>query len=218
MNEKVAVATVRGIAYFHIVNMLKKHDISFLSLVPGTPVPPKVELVITTPQERHLVNFEQVLVFCSEDELDSLLNATKRLMLGKEAYKRIVIGIDPGEAIGLAVIADGKIIEQETCYSNQQLVLSIQKILKSVDYTLTKVIIKIGNGVAVYRDLLKELDYVLPMQIVLMVVDETRTNQPLKDRRHSRKVRHISSAIHIAGRLGNSVHRRPMIAASHTTQ
>jgi len=217
MNEKVAVATVRGIAYFHIVNMLKEHDISFVSLVPGTSVPPKVEVVITTPEEQHLVDFGQVLVFCGgEEELDSLLNATKRLILGKQAYKRIVVGIDPGETIGLAVIADGKIIEQETCYSSQQLVLSIQKILKSVNYSLTRVTIKMGNGVAVYRDLLRELDCVLPVQVVLMVVDETGTNRPLKE--HSRSRRHISSAIHIAGRLGNSVHRRPMIAASHTTQ
>jgi len=216
MNEKVAVATVRGVAYFHIVNMLKKHDISFVSLVPGALVPSEVEVVITTPEERHLVGFDQVLVFCGVEDLDSLLNATKRLMLGKQAYKRIVIGIDPGGAIGLAVIADGKIIEQETCYSSDQVVFSIQKILKSVNYNLTRVTVKIGNGVAVYSDLLRELDCVLPVQVVLMVVDEAGTNRPLKE--HSRSRRHISSAIHIAGRLGNSVHRRPMIAASHTTQ
>jgi hypothetical protein len=182
------------------------------------PIPPKVCLVITTPEERHLVDFERVLVFYCEEEMDSLINATKRLMLGKEAYGKIVIGIDPGEAMGLAVVADGKVIEQETCQSIHQLFLSIQKILKNVDYTLTSVTIKIGNGVPVYRDLLEELNCTLPSQVVLEVVDETKTNRPLKEHGHSRKVRHISSAIHIAGRLGNSVHRRPMIAASHTTQ
>ncbi|MCL2358709.1 MAG: hypothetical protein LBH74_03745 [Nitrososphaerota archaeon] len=218
MNKKVAVATVRGRAYFHIVNMLREHNISFTNLVPGMPIPPKVCLVITTPEERHLVDFERVLVFYCEEEMDSLINATKRLMLGKEAYGKIVIGIDPGEAMGLAVVADGKVIEQETCYSNQQLVLNIQRILKNINYALTSVTIKIGNGVPVYRDLLEELDYTLPAQVVLEVVGEAGTNRPLKEHRHSRKARHISSAIHIAGRLGNSVHRRPMIASNHTTQ
>jgi len=218
MNEKVAVATVLGRAYFHIVNMLKEHSIPFTSLVPGMSVPPKVCLIITTPEEQGLIDFNRVLVFCGVEEMDSLLSATKRLMLGKEAYKKIIIGIDPGEAMGLVVIADGKVIEQETCYSNQQLVLSIQRILKNINYTLTRVIIKIGNGVPVYRDLLKELNDTLPMEVVFEVVGEAGTNRPLKEHSHNREGRHISSAIHIAGRLGNSVHRRPMIAANHTTQ
>jgi hypothetical protein len=218
MNEKIAVATVRGKAYFHIVNMLREHNISFINLVPGAPIPPKVCLVITTPEERHLVDFERVLVFCCEEDLDSLLNATKQLMLGKEAYEKIVIGIDPGEAIGLAVIADGKVVEQEICYNSYQLLLGIQRSLKNISYTLTSVTIKVGNGVPVYRDLLEELNYALPAQVVLEVVSEVGTNRPLKEHKHSRKARHISSAIHIAGRLGNSVHRRPMIASNHTTK
>ncbi|MDR0372182.1 MAG: hypothetical protein LBI79_01265 [Nitrososphaerota archaeon] len=218
MNEKVAVATVCGRAYFHIINMFKEYNIPFTSLVPGRAVPAKVCLVITTPEEHHLIDFDRVLVFCGEEELDSLLNATKRLMLGKEAYEKIVIGIDPGEAIGLVTIADGKVIVEETCYSNHQMLLCIQKILKNIDYTLTNVTIKIGNGVPVYRDLLEELNYALPGQVVLEVVGEAGTNRPLKRHSRSRKIRHISSAIHIAGRLGNSVQRRPMIAANHTTQ
>jgi predicted RNase H-like nuclease (RuvC/YqgF family) len=32
--------------------------------------------------------------------------------LGKEAFEKIVIGIDPGVAIGLVEIADGKVIEE----------------------------------------------------------------------------------------------------------
>jgi hypothetical protein len=218
MNEKVAVATVRGKAYFHIVNMLREQNIPFTSLIPGEAVPPKVKLVITTEQERHLIDFQRVLIFSGEDELDSLLSETKRLLLGKDAYEKIVIGVDPGEAIGLAVVADGKVIAEETCYSNHELLWSIQKIIKNVNYTLTSVTVKIGNGVPVYRELLEDLDYALPAQVVLEVVGEAGTNRPLKAHRRSRKVRHISSAIHIAGRLGNSVHRRPMIAANHTTQ
>ena len=55
----------------------------------------------------------------------------KKLLLGKEAYEKIVVGIDPGEAIGLAVLADGKVIEEGNCYSSQELVNSILKDIKN---------------------------------------------------------------------------------------
>ena len=55
MKEKVAVATVQGKAYFLIVNKLNEKNISFISLLPGQSVPAKIKLVITTPEEKHLV-------------------------------------------------------------------------------------------------------------------------------------------------------------------
>lgn len=66
MKEKVAVATIQGKAYFLIVNQLREQNIPFISLVPGQSVPAKMKLVITTEQEKHLVNHEKILVFHSE--------------------------------------------------------------------------------------------------------------------------------------------------------
>ena len=63
MKEKVAVATVQGKAYFLIVNKLNEKNISFISLLPGQSVPAKIKLVITTPEEKHLVSHEKILIF-----------------------------------------------------------------------------------------------------------------------------------------------------------
>ena len=52
LKEKVAVATVEGKAYFHIVNQLREQDIPFVSLVPGESVPAEVKVVITTPSRK----------------------------------------------------------------------------------------------------------------------------------------------------------------------
>ena len=59
MKEKVAVASVQGKAYFLIVNRLRDRDIPFISLVPGDSVPSKIQLVITTEQEKHIVIHEK---------------------------------------------------------------------------------------------------------------------------------------------------------------
>jgi transcriptional accessory protein Tex/SPT6 len=218
MREKVAIATVHGKAYFLLVNALRENNIQFVSLVPDEAVPPHVKLVVTTEQEKALVNHERVLVFHGEEELDRLISEVKRLLLGKEAYERIIIGLDPGEATGLAVVADGKVIEEGNCYSTQEVISTITKVIKDTNVPQTAVSVKIGNGVPVYRELLEDLDRALPQQVTLEVVGEAGTNKPLKKNGHSRGIRHISSAIRIAGRSGNTLSRRKSIATNSGVQ
>ena len=218
MKEKVAVATVEGKAYFLIVNELREQNIPFISLVPGEPVPEEVKVVITTEKEKHLVKHEKTLIFNGEAELDNLVDEVKIILQGKEAYKKIVIGIDPGEAIGVAVIADGKVIEEGNCFSTQEVVNSIIKSIRNVNFSLTSVSVKIGNGVPVYKELLEALDDVLPPEVVLEVVGEAGTNRPLKENKRSRKIRHISSAIRIAGRVGYITPRRKAVATNSRIQ
>ncbi len=218
MKEKVAVATVQGKAYFLIINQLREQNIPFVSLVPGQVVPSKISLVITTEQENHLVNHDKILVFQGEEELDSLIDKVKVALLGKEAFAKIVFGIDPGTAIGLATLADGKVIEEGNCFSTKEVVDSIFKVLKNINFAVTHVSIKIGNGVPIYKELLRALDDALPLQADLEVVGEAGTNKPLKENKRSRGVRHISSAIRIAGRTGNIVPRRKPIATHNGIQ
>ena len=106
MKEKVAVATVEGKSYFLIVNLLRDRNIPFVSLVPGVSVPAVVKVFITTEGEKSLIKHEKIIVFHGENELDILVNEVEKMLQGKEAYDEIVIGVDPGEAIGFAAIAD----------------------------------------------------------------------------------------------------------------
>jgi hypothetical protein len=216
MKGKVAVATVQGKAYFQIVNALKENGINFVSVIPGESVPPRARIVITTEEEQDKVNHDKILIFHDEYELDSLMIEVKKRLLGKEVYEKIVVGIDPGEAIGLVVLADGKVIEEGNCYNSRELVNSILKIIRTVNFSVTSVSVKIGNGVPVYKELLQDLDDALPAEVVMEVVGEAGTNRPLTA--HSRKIRHISSAIRIAGRTGRVLVRRKALATNGTTQ
>jgi hypothetical protein len=186
MKEKVAVATVQGKAYFLIVNKLNEKNIAFVSLLPGQSVPAKIKLVITTPEEKHLVGHEKILIFQGEDKLDSLIDEVKKTLLGKEAFARIIFGLDPGVATGLVAVADGKVIEEGNCFSSEEVICSIIKILGNVDFAITSVSVKIGNGVPIYKEMLGELDNALPHQIPVEVVDEAGTNKPLKENKRSR--------------------------------
>ena len=136
------------------------------------------------------------------------------MLQGKEAYEKIIIGVDPGEAIGLAAIADGKVIEESNCFSTKELIDAINKTIKNVDFSLTSVAVKIGNGVPIYKDLLEALDVALPQKVELNVVSEAGTNRPLKENKRSRGIRHISSAKRIAARAGYIFPRRKTLATN----
>jgi hypothetical protein len=212
VKEKVAVATVEGKLYFLIVNMLRERNIPFISLVPKDSVPAQIKVVITTEKEKHFIKHEKILIVSNENELDILVDEVEKTLLGKEEYEKIVIGIDPGEAIGFVAIADGKGIEESNCFGTKELIDAITKTLKNVDFSATKVSIKIGNGVPFYNDLLHVLDDALPQNVELNVVSEAGTNRPLKDSGRSRRIRHISSAKRIAARRGCIFQRRKTLA------
>ena len=218
MREKVAIATVDGKAYFLIVNKLRERNIPFVSLVPGDPVAAEVKALITTEKEMKIVKHERLLIFTNESELDNLVNEIEKILQGKEAYEKIVIGIDPGDAIGLAAVADGKIIVKNNCFSATEVISNVIKIIKSVDFSVTHVSVKIGDGVPVYKALFEALDRALPLKVELEVVGEAGTNRPLKENRRSREIRHISSAIKIAGRTGNIIPRKKMIEDNFQNQ
>jgi hypothetical protein len=208
MKAEVAVATVSGKAYFLIVNKLKERNIAFISLVPGETVPTEVKAVITTEKEKDRIKHEKILVYDSETEPDTMANEIRKILQGKEVYEKIVVGVDPGDVFGLAVIADGKVNETGNCFSIQEALTKISSVIKNVDFSSTAVSIKIGSGVPAYKELLETLDFALPPEVVLEVVSEAGTNRALNHNKHRRGLRDIASAIRIAGRAGHVYPRR----------
>jgi hypothetical protein len=206
MREKVAVVTVHGKTYFHIVKLLKENNVPFFSLIPNEPIPTEVRVVITTLKEKGKINFDRILTFTCEDELDSLISQVIISLQGKERYEKMVIGVDPGEVTGLIAVADGKAVDEANCLSIRETNNKIKSVIKNVNLSATKVRIKIGNGVPAYKELIETLDRTLPAKVVLEIVNEARTNLPVSKR--SRSVRHIISATRISTRAGRIYQRR----------
>jgi hypothetical protein len=208
MRAKVAVATVQGKAYFLIVNELKQRSIPFVSLIPGESVPAQIRVVVTTPQEQPLINHPRTLAYSPEADPDVMGSEVIKRLQGKEIYETVTIGVDPGEVVGVAVVADGAIIETENCIGTQETLNSIKNILKTIDAQKSVVTVKIGNGVPVYRELLGALDGALPRQVTLEVVGEAGTNKHARGLKNGRTLRHVVSALRIAERKGHIYSRR----------
>jgi hypothetical protein len=210
MKARIAVVTVSGKAYYLIVNELKKKNLPFLSLTPKQPIPLEIYVVITTEEESSLIKHENVLVYKDEMEPGLLINEAVQIIQGKKRYERIVIGVDPGEVLGLAVLADGKVIETGNCFSPEETSKRIASILKLFKSSPTaSVFVKIGDGVPKYRKkLLRVFDNALPSNVVLESVSEAGTNRYASETKHRRGLRDIVSAIKIAGRNGHRFSRR----------
>jgi hypothetical protein len=208
MRAKVAVATVQGKAYFLIVNELKQRNIPFLSLIPGDSVPVQVKAIITTEKEKHLTTHDKILVYDTKAEPEVLGSKVVKILLGKEDYDNIVIGVDPGEVFGLAVVADGAVIDTENCFSVEETLNKVKSVLKTVNFSRSAVTVKIGNGVPVYRELLEAFDKALPPQVSLEIVGEAGTNHYTRELKNRRGLRHMASAMRIARRQGYRYSRR----------
>ena len=206
MRAKVAVATVSGKAYFLLTKELREKNIEFISLVPGEPIPVEVKVVITTQKEKGIVNNYRTLVYNPDTDPSTVINEAKRILQGKETYDKIVVGIDPGEVFGLAVISDGKVTETKVCCSITEVLNEIRILMNDIGFRSTAVSVRVGNGVPIHRDLLEILDAELLRSVVLEVVSEAGTNRPSVA--HRRGLRDIASAIQIAGRIGHVYPRR----------
>lgn len=210
MKAKIAVATVSGRAYYLIVNELKRKKVPFQSLVPTESIPIEIKVVITTEKERSLIDHEKVLAFTNGIELEALIGQARQIAQGKESYEKIIVGVDPGKVLGLAVLADGKVVETGNCLGTNEALNKIKTVLKNLKRTPeTSVSVKVGDGVPQLREkLLQILDENLPSNIVLESVSEIGTTRHTIETKHRRDLRDIFSAIRIAGRNGQRFSRR----------
>ena len=216
MKEEIAVATVSGKAYYLLVKELKERHLPFLSLRPQDSIPLDIKVVITTEKERHLVNHPSVLVFGEETEPSKVVNEALRIVEGKQKYEKMIIGIDPGETFGVAILSDGRVLETLNCPSLKETVDTVLKVLEETPAILKTV--KIGNGAPRHlKELLHSLDEALPKETIMEVVPEAGTSQLTEGTTHRREIRNAVSAAKIARREGKTFRRKIKISHSAKT-
>jgi len=207
MKAKIAVATVSGKAYYLLVNELKRKNAPFLSPTPGDQMPVDVKVVITTKNERARIRHENVLEYGVERNPVEVVEEAIRIIKGTQVYENLVVGVDPGQNFGIAVIGDGNILETKICTSISGTVNSITDVLSRTPANHT--VIRIGNGAPpLTKELIRELGDALPENVVVESVQEEGTSRLLGENSHRRGKRDVSSAIKIGQRQGKTISRR----------
>jgi hypothetical protein len=207
MKAKIAVATVSGRAYYMLVNELKKRGITFLSLRPWDSIPFDVKVVLTTEKERVSIKHPNIVICKNESDSVMVVNEAIRIVQGKKDYDKVVIGVDPGETFGIAILGDGNVLETFYCSSLEETQKVILENLERVESSVK--VVKIGDGAPTYtKKMLGLLDEYLPKGVRIEIVSEAGTSHFIKDATHRRGLRDMVSAKMIAGRQGQVYHRR----------
>jgi hypothetical protein len=180
---------------------LKILSLPFDSILPEEILNYNGNLVLTTRKESPMECKKPILY---EDVLEQHFTVIRGLMIQKlnldYEEKELVIGIDPGDRIGLSVFYFGKEIESSFYSSIEELVLHIIGILGNL--RAKRKIIKIGNG---NMDIAKKIEKLLNLRYCssfeLEYVDESKTSLKIKNF-NQRGKRDMLSAKFISQREG----------------
>jgi hypothetical protein len=180
---------------------LKVLDLPFDSILPEEISNYKGNLILTTRNESPLKCEKPILY---EDVFDQPFPVIRGLMVQKlnlnYEEEDLIIGIDPGQRIGLSVFYFGKEIESSFHSSIEGLVLHIIGILGNL--RAKRKIIKIGNGnMKVAKKIEKMLNLKFCSSFDLEYVDESKTSLKIKNF-NQRGKRDMLSAKFISQREG----------------
>ncbi|HII36032.1 MAG TPA: RuvX/YqgF family protein [Nitrosopumilaceae archaeon] len=195
------VATVYGRSYFKFVKTLQHLKINYDSILPNEINQSDKRLILTT--MRDVPNIDTNLVLY-EEEFNADPTVIKGLIIQKLESgmheNSLVLGIDPGNRIGLSVFYHQKEIERSTYTSLDELISHVVKILAGLK--AHRKIVKIGNGnMRVARQITNLLNLKFCSHFELEFVDERKTSLRTKNY-NKRGERDKMSARYISQREG----------------
>jgi hypothetical protein len=199
--NNIAVATVYGRPYFKFVNILKNLKLNYDSVLPDEVTSSDRRLILTTIRESSKIPTDLVL-FDDEFDYDPIIIQGKIVKKLESGIHRssLVIGIDPGNRIGLSVFYYEKEIESSTYTSVDELISHIVKIM--VGLSAERKVVKVGNGnMKIARQITNLLNLRFCSHFELEFVDERKTSLRVKNY-NKRGTRDKISARYITQREG----------------
>lgn len=176
-------------AYYDLVQALRARGIAFVPLSPGEPLPAHVGVVVATdyraPEEMpgaHVVSFTT-----PEDTVERAV----ALLHGRGSFRRCVVGIDPGERPGVAILGDGRVLRLVHAPHPEAVRSAVEAALATV--TAGTFVVRVGNGAPTFRD--RILQALAGLDVAFELVDERRTTPPTA---RSPAERDTAAATHIA--------------------
>ena len=202
---RIAIATTRGRPYYHFSALLKGLGVQFDSIIPEEINRYKGHLLLTTAAESPKPTCEKpVLLF--EDLLGQPPAVVcglivRKLGLHRDAADELILGIDPGQRIGLSVSYCGQEIESSIHSSVDDLVLHVISVLAGL--RARRKLVKIGDGdMKTAHEIARILNLRFCSSFELEFIDERKTSPKVKNF-NRRGRRDMLSARYILRRVGH---------------
>ena len=186
--------------YYDILKVLRDRKIPYVSLSSFDDIPKKIGVVLTSNKELHDTKTSKVIAADAYDSIDHAVDLALQMLVGKDLYSKVFIGIDPGEKPGIAVVGDDILLQKTFVDDPKKVITVVRRFLR--EYPAIQTIIRIGHGSVTIRN--RIINSLISLGVPIEIVDETRTT-PYEQRRHERD---SEAAAAIALLRGGKVQRK----------
>ena len=198
--KTIGVFTKDFSLYHDIIKTLKKRNLSYVVLSSLKNIPNKVGVILSSQQEIREIRVYKAVAADTFDSLDYAIDIAIQKLTGKKLYSKVLIGIDPGDRPGIAVVGDDILIQKIQVESPEKVISAIKRLIKI--YPSKDTIIRIGHGSILSRN--RIINSLISLDIPIEIVDETSTTpSQQKDRRE----RDVEAAAAIALLTGGKVQK-----------
>jgi len=180
--KTLGVYTRDFLLYHDLLKVLKKRKVPYVSLSSIDHIPSRIGVILTSNNELHDMKSTKVIAADAYDNIDHAVDLALQMLIGKELYLRIYIGIDPGEHPGIAVVGDDILLQKTCVESPEKIITMVKRFLR--EYPSTETLIRIGNGSIIARN--RIINSLIPLEVPIEIVDETKTTSSQKVGRYKR--------------------------------
>ncbi|OGS50675.1 MAG: hypothetical protein A3K65_09120 [Euryarchaeota archaeon RBG_16_68_12] len=175
MRKVLGVLTEDFRLYHDLVAALRARGVPFVTLSFSRRIPETVGAVLTSPQEAGRIRRPPAIAV---GDVDAAIAKALQALEGHTYWKEIVVGIDPGEGPGVAVVGDGQVLDTRLAPSPEAVAGIVRDALRTFPASRHRV--RVGHGDRTNRNrILNALDR---EGVAAEIVDEAgttdRTEEP----------------------------------------
>ena len=176
MRKVLGILTEDFRLYHDLVTALKSRDVPFRSLSFQEPVPREVGAVLTSEAEAPRVRFPAVVAVT---DVDDAVAKALQIVRGHRQWRELVVGVDPGEEPGVAVVGDGEVIDTRLAASPEAVADLARRALLA--FPAERVRLRVGHGDPTNRN--RIINALSPLGLPVEIVDEKGTTHrsPMPD-------------------------------------
>jgi len=201
--------------YHDLLKVLKKRGLAYVSLSSAQNIPSRIGVILTSYKELHDIKSQKTIAADAYDSIDHAVDLALQLLIGKDLYSKILIGIDPGERPGIAVVGDDVLLQKTQADSPEEVVDMIKRFLR--EYPAIETSIHIGHGSIITRN--RIINSLIPLEIPIEIVDETKTTPSQQIRRSEKDGEAAATIAQLSGgKVQRSLPLRPTRGAIRNVQ
>jgi len=179
--------------------------LNFITLSSEETIPINVGAIITTESDCDKIDFDANRIIVARKP-SAAVDRAQRLLNGVRKYDKVIIGIDPGNYPGIAVIGDGMVISV-----HQVSISAVVKIVRDVleKHPARHIVVRVGHGARLVRS--RIVNTLLELDVRVELVDESFTTPHLGKGVRGQTTSDIVAAINIASLEGIPVRKQQIM-------